>query len=68
MEGGPLESEVPEFGGGALSGGVWVGFRPSTLEGVLEGVSECRGGALAGGEGAGLVLCRGRREAPRAED
>ena len=31
-----------------------MGFRPSTLEGV----SECRGGALGGGVGAGLGLCR----------
>ena len=42
-----------EFGGRALSEGVWVGFRPSSLEGV----SECRVGALGGGVGAGLGLC-----------
>ena len=46
-----------EFGGKALGEGVWVGFRPSVLEGVSEGVSECRGGALGGGVGAGLGLC-----------
>ena len=32
-KGGPLEVGVPEFGGRALSGGVWVGLRPSSLEG-----------------------------------
>ena len=37
-----MECGVPEFGGRALSEGVWVGFRPSSLEGV----SEARGGAL----------------------
>ena len=42
--GGPLECGVPEFGGRALSEDVWAGFRPSPLEGV----SECRGGALVG--------------------
>ena len=52
-KGGPLESGVPEFGGRALSEGVWVGFRPSSLEGV----SECRGGALGWGVGVGLGLC-----------
>ena len=52
-KGGPLECGVPEFGGRALSEGVWVGFRPS----ALEGVSECRGGALDGGVGAGLGFC-----------
>ena len=41
-KGGPVECGVPEFGGRALSEGVWVGFRPSSLEGV----SEARGGAL----------------------
>ena len=49
-KGGPLECGVLEFGGRALSEGVWVGFRPSSLEGV----SECRGRALGGGVGAGL--------------
>ena len=52
-KGGPLECGVPEFGGRALSEGVWVGFRPS----ALEGVSKCRGGALGGGVGVGLGLC-----------
>ena len=42
-----------EFGGKVLGEGVWVGFRPS----ALEGVSECRGRALSGGVGAGLGLC-----------
>ena len=56
-KGGPLERGIPEFGGGALSEGVWVGLRPSTLEGVSEGVSECRGGAMGGGVGAGLGVC-----------
>ena len=51
---------VLEFGGRALSEGVWVGFRSSVLEGVSEGVSECRGRALGGGVGVGLVLCRAR--------
>ena len=46
-----------EFGGRALSEGVWVGLRPSSLEGVSEGVSKCRGRALGGGVGAGLRLC-----------
>ena len=41
----------------ALGEGVWVGFRSSALEGVLEGVSECRGRALGVGVGAGLGLC-----------
>ena len=36
-KGGPLECGVPEFGGRTLSEGVWVGFRPSVLEGVSEG-------------------------------
>ena len=37
-----------------LSKGVWVGFRLSSLEGV----SECRGRALAGGGvGVGLGFC-----------
>ena len=53
-KGGPLECGVLEFGGRALSGGVWVGFRPSALEVVSEGVSECRGAALGGGVGRGL--------------
>ena len=52
-KGGSLECGVLEFGGGALSEGVWVGLRPS----MLEGVSECRGGALGGGVGVGLGLC-----------
>ena len=52
-KGGPLECGVLEFGGRALNEGVWVGFRPS----VLEGVSECRGRVLGGGVGAGLGLC-----------
>ena len=67
-EGGSLECGVPEFGGRALSEGVWVGFRPSVLEGFSEGVSECRGGALGGGVGGGAWALCGRREAPRAED
>ena len=68
MKGGPLECGVLEFGGRALSEGVWVGFRPS----ALEGVSECRGGALGGGVGAGLGLCaaggrlQGQRIRPRS--
>ena len=45
---GPLECGVPEFGGRALGEGVWVGLRPSSLEGVSERVSECRGRALGG--------------------
>ena len=53
-KGGPLECGVPEFGGRTLSEGVWVGFRPSVLEGVSEGVSECRGRTLGGSVGAGL--------------
>ena len=53
-KGEPLECGVPEFGSKALGEGVWVGFRPSALEGVSEGVSECRGRALGGGAGAGL--------------
>ena len=59
-----------EFGDRALSEGVWVGFRPRSLEGVSEGVSKCRGGALGGGVGAGLGLCmaagrlRGQRIRP----
>ena len=56
-KGGPLEGGVPEFGGRALSEGVWVGFRPSSLEGVSEWVSGCRGRALGGGVGVGLGLC-----------
>ena len=63
QKGGPLECGVPEFGGGSLSEGVWVVFRPS----ALEGVSQCRGGALGGGVGAGLGLCvaRGRLQGQR---
>ena len=34
-----------------------MGFRPSALEGVSEGVSDCRGRALGGGVGAGIGLC-----------
>ena len=61
-KGGPLECGVLEFGGRALSEGVWVGLRPSVSEGVSEGVSECRGGALGGVVGVGLGLCMaGRR-------
>ena len=52
-KGGPPECGGPEFGGKALGEGVWVGFRPS----ALEGVSECRGRALGGGVGVGLGLC-----------
>ena len=52
-EGGPLECGVPESGGRALSEGVWVRFRLSSLEGV----STCRGGALGGGVWAGLGFC-----------
>ena len=50
----PLDCGVSEFGGRALSEGVCVGFRPSVLEGVSEGVSECRRRSLGGGEGRGL--------------
>ena len=59
VEGGALECGAPESGGRAHSGGVWAGLGPSALEGVSEGVSECRGGAWA---------LRSRREAGRAED
>ena len=52
-KGGPLECGILEFGSRDLSEGVWVGFRPS----ALEGVSECRGGALGRSAGAGLGLC-----------
>ena len=52
-KGGPLGCGVLEFGGRALSEDVWVGFRPS----FLEGVSKCRGRALGGGVGAGLGFC-----------
>ena len=54
--GGPPECGVPEFGGKALSEGVWVWFRPSSLEGV----SKCRGRPLGGGVRAGLGLCMAR--------
>ena len=63
---GPLECGVPESGCRALSEGVWMGFRPSSWEGVSEG----RGGALGGGVGVGLGLCtaggrlRGQRIRP----
>ena len=60
-KGGPLECGVLEFGDKALGEGVWVGFRSSALEGVSEGVSQCRGRALRVGVGAGLGLCAGRR-------
>ena len=69
---GPPECGVLEFGGKALGEGVWVGFRPSALEGVSEGVSNCRGGALGGDVGAGLGLCtaggrlRGQMIRPRS--
>ena len=72
LEVGPLECGVAEFGGRALSEGVWVGLRPSTLEGVSEGLSECRGRALGGFAGAGLGLCmagqrlRGQRIRPQS--
>ena len=56
-KGGPLECGVPEFGGKALSEGVCVGFRPSMLQGVSEGVFKGRGRALGGCVGAGLGLC-----------
>ena len=52
-KGEPLECGVLEFGGKALGEGVWVGFRPS----ALEGVSKCRGRALGGGVGVGLGFC-----------
>ena len=58
-----MECGVLEFGGKALSEDVWVGFRPS----VLEGISEYRGRALGGCVGAGLRSV-GSREDPRAED
>ena len=63
---GPLECGVPVFRSRALSEGVWVGFRPS----VLEGVSECSGRSLGGGVVAGFVFCaaggslRGQRIRP----
>ena len=34
-----------------------MGFRPRALEGVSEGVSECRGSAPGGGAVGGLGLC-----------
>ena len=49
-KGGLLECGVWEFGGRALSEGVWVEFRPS----LLEGVSEYGDRELGGGVGAGL--------------
>ena len=52
-KGGSLECGDPEFGGRALSEGVWGGFRPS----ALEGVSEYRDRALGGGVEVGLGLC-----------
>ena len=63
-----MECGVPEFGGKALGEGVWAGFRPIVLEGVSEGVSECRGGALSGGCRGGAWALHGRKEALRAED
>ena len=44
------------------------GLGPVWLEGVSEGVSECRGRALGGGVGKGLGALHSRRESPRAED
>ena len=67
FEEGLLACGVLEFGGKVLGEGVWVGVRPSALEGVSEGVSKPRGRALGGGVGAGLGFCS-RREALRAED
>ena len=63
-KGGPPECGVPR----ALGEGVWEGFRPSSLEGVSEEVSEGRGGALGEGCRGGAWALHGRREAPRAED
>ena len=57
FKGQPLECGIPEFGGKALGEVVWVGFRPRTLEGASEGVSECRGRALGMGVGLVLGLC-----------
>ena len=41
-----------------VRGCVW-GLGPVRLEGVSEGVPECRGRALGRGVGAGLGLCTG---------
>ena len=71
-KGRSLACGVPGFGGSALSAGVWVGFRPSAMEGVSEGFSECRGGTLGGGVGVELGLfaaggrLRGRGIRPRS--
>ena len=52
---------------GSLVVGPWMrvcgwGLGPAHLEGVSEGVSKCRGGALGGVVGVGLGLCMaGRR-------
>ena len=67
-KGGPLECGVPEFEGKALGEGVWVGFRPSGLEGVSERISKCKGRALGWGCRGGTWALHSRREAPRAED
>ena len=47
-KGGPLQCGVLEFGGKALGEGVWVGFRPSALEGVSEGSLSVEGGPWVG--------------------
>ena len=68
VQGGLLECAVLEFGGRALSEGVWVSFRPSSLEGV----SKCRARALGGGVGVGFGFCaaggrlRGQKIRPRS--
>ena len=59
-KGGPLECGVPEFGSKSLGEVVWVGFRPSAVGGVSEGVSECKLRALGEGVGVGLGLCMAR--------
>ena len=67
---GPRNVEFP-----SLEVRPWVracgwGLGPAWLEGLSEGVSECRGRALGGGVGAGLGLCaaggrlRGKRIRP----
>ena len=63
LNGAPVECGVPEFGGKALGECVWVGLRPSALEGVSEGVSKCRGGALGAVSRGGACALHGRREA-----